>query len=60
MISANVFKNLQKDLTALGRVLDIRPKLDLGLEPVKLVAKVDLLTDFDRARIATIVDLLKP
>ena len=40
--------------------IDSRPRLDLGLEPEKLVAKVPYFADLDAARIKEIANLLKP
>ncbi|MFQ5955345.1 MAG: cation:proton antiporter, partial [Kiloniellales bacterium] len=60
VISSEVFADLERELEARERQYERRPKLDLGLEPEKLVAKVPFLAVLRSDRIADIARLLKP
>ena len=60
VISHEVFKDLQSALSARAEALEVRPRLDLGLDPEKLVAKVPYFADLEAGRIAEIAGLLKP
>ncbi len=60
VVSSEVFADLEQELDARERRYERRPKLDLGLEPAKLVAKVPFLAVLSPDRIAEIVRLLKP
>lgn len=60
VLSQDAFNHLVKDLDQRARELDRLPKLDLGLDPAKLIAKVDLFADLDEARIHEITRLLRP
>lgn len=58
IISMEVFNDLGRELDKRNRIMDRQPKLDLGLEPDKLVAKVPFLSELGAHRITEIVSLL--
>ena len=60
LISQDVFNDLERDMDARRRRLEARPRLDLGLDPAKLVAKVPFLADEEPEMIREIVALLEP
>jgi CPA1 family monovalent cation:H+ antiporter len=60
VISNEVYKDLQAQLDARAEALEARPSLDLGLDPLKLVAKVPFIGALPAARQAEIARLLKP
>ena len=60
VISSEVFSNLAGELEQRTEEIERAPRLDLGLDPEKLVAKVPLFQDLPPERIAKIVSLLKP
>ena len=60
IISQEVFQDLCRELESSTRRISKRPKLDLGLKPEKLVARVPLFTDLQPNRIARIAQLLHP
>ena len=60
VISNEVYSDLNGGLDARRAALEERPRLDLGLEPDKLVQKVPFFSDLDAARITQIAGLLKP
>ena len=60
IINADVFKAVQKGLHTRFSALEVRPALDLGLEPEKLVAKVPFFDGLGAEKIAAIAALLKP
>jgi monovalent cation:H+ antiporter, CPA1 family len=59
VISGEVFKDLEADLQDRMRKTQSRPKLDLHLEPEKLVRSVSLFSDFPPDRLDHISKLLK-
>ena len=60
IINQEVYSDLEAKMRARTDAIDSRPRLDLGLEPEKLVAKVPYFADLDAARIKEIANLLKP
>ncbi len=60
IISEEVFQDLWRELESSTRRISKRPKLDLGLQPEKLVARVPLFADCPPGRIAHIAKLLHP
>ena len=60
LISADVHTHLEQDIDARRRAMEARPRLDLGLNPERLVAKVPFLADEEPAMIREIAALLKP
>jgi CPA1 family monovalent cation:H+ antiporter len=60
LISQDVYNDLEQDMDARRRQMEARPRLDLGLDPEKLVAKVPFLADEPPAMILEIAALLKP
>ncbi|MBY4675034.1 cation:proton antiporter [Marinobacterium arenosum] len=60
MISQEVFNDLMRDLGKRSRTLDRQPRLDLGLQPARLVARVPFFADLGAQRIGEIARLLKP
>ena len=60
LISEDIYDDLMSGVTARAHALDVRPKLDLGLEPIKLVRKVPFLAELSSDRIRTITGMLKP
>ncbi|WP_299017564.1 cation:proton antiporter [uncultured Photobacterium sp.] len=60
IISQEVFNDLGRELDKRNRVMDRQPKLDLGLEPNKLVAKVPFLSELESHRISEIASVLTP
>ena len=60
VISREVYNDLEKELDATARKMEKRPKLDLGLDPEKLVSKVPFFTDLPPESIKQIVALLRP
>ncbi len=60
VISREVFNDLEKELDAKARKMEKRPKLDLGLNPEKLVSRVPFFTDLPPESIKQIVGLLRP
>ncbi len=59
LISKNVFQDLENELEEKARQIEKRPRLDLGLIPEKLVARVPFFSDLSIDRIQGIVGLLK-
>lgn len=60
LISQDVYTHLEQDIDVRRRQMEARPRLDLGLDPAKLVAKVPFLADEPPEMIQEIVSLLKP
>lgn len=60
VISQEVFKDLQGDVAERAAALERRPRLDLGLEPAKLVARVPYFAEIEAGRVRDIAALLKP
>jgi len=60
LISPEVYTNLVQDLDLRARDFEAMPKLDLGLQPEIMVAKVPFFADLDRAHIRQIAALLRP
>ena len=60
IINQEVYSDLEAKMRTRTDAIDSRPRLDLGLEPEKLVAKVPYFADLDAARIKEIANLLKP
>ncbi len=60
IISPEVFNDLVRELDKRNRIMDRQPKLDLGLEPTKLVAKVPFFTKIGAHRISEIASMLMP
>lgn len=60
VISQEVYNRLSDSLGDRRTALDQRPRLDLGLEPERLVSKVPFFADLGEERICQIVRLLKP
>lgn len=60
LISGEVFGDLMQRLRDQERELEHLPKLDLGLDPRRLVARVPLFQDLAEARIDQLAALLKP
>lgn len=58
IISQEVFNDLGRELDKRSRIMDRQPKLDLGLEPAKLVAKVPFLAGLGAHRIQEIASVL--
>ena len=59
-INREVYEDLERGLAGRARVLDRRPRLDLGLTPTELLAKVPLFADLSPARLTRISKILKP
>jgi len=60
IISQDIHENLLEDIDARSRGIETLPKLDLGLEPRNLIAKVSVLSELSGDRILGIARLLKP
>ena len=60
VISGEVYKNLEAELEARSRKVQLRPTLDIHQEPEKLVRRVSLFANFPPDRIAQVSRLLKP
>jgi CPA1 family monovalent cation:H+ antiporter len=60
LITGEVFGDLADMVRAGEREIDTLPPLDLGLDPVRLVARVPLFRDLSGERIDEIVRLLEP
>jgi CPA1 family monovalent cation:H+ antiporter len=60
VISHEVYNDLQGGLDARNAALEVRPPLDLGLDPESLVRKVPYFADLDDTRIREIANLLRP
>ncbi|OLQ75501.1 hypothetical protein BIT28_22995 [Photobacterium proteolyticum] len=60
IISQEVFNDLVRELDKRNRIMDRQPKLDLGLEPDKLVAKVPFFAKTGADQISEIADMLTP
>jgi len=60
VISQEVFSDLVRDLDKRSSALDRQPRLDLGLQPDKLVARVPLFDTLSGERLAAIAQLLTP
>lgn len=60
MIGAEVHRSLEAGLEERVRALSARPRLDLGLTPVALIARVPLFVALDGARQQAIARLLRP
>ena len=60
LISQDVYNHLEEGIDARRRQMEARPRLDLGLDPAQLVAKVPFLADEEPEMIKEIVSLLKP
>ena len=59
-LSQEVFNDLLQSLQARSDQLERRPRLNLGLEPAGLVAKVPFFADLSAVRIGEVAKLLKP
>ncbi|OMH33740.1 cation:proton antiporter [Motiliproteus sp. MSK22-1] len=59
-ISQEMFNDLIRDLDKHSHTLDQQPRLDLGLEPEKLVAQVPFFADLPADRLSIIAKQLKP
>ncbi len=59
LISQDIYDDLMSGVGARAHILDVRPKLDLGLDPEILVRKVPFFTDLPSARIRIIAAMLK-
>lgn len=60
LLSPELFRHLQADLRARRRALERPPRLDLGLEPEALVARVPLLAGLPEIRKRELRRLLRP
>lgn len=60
MIGTELLHDLKRNVVAMRRASDVRPKLDLGLNTRELVAKLPLFQDLDAAQIEQIARLLRP
>ncbi|MEJ2763472.1 cation:proton antiporter [Photobacterium sp. MCCC 1A19761] len=60
MISQEVFTDLTRELDKRSRIMDRQPKLDLGLEPEALVAKVPFFATLQAAQLHQIATKLTP
>jgi len=60
LLSPELFRNLLADLRARQRALERVPRLDLGLDPDALVARVPLLAALPAERRAELLRLLRP
>ncbi|MGF1759291.1 cation:proton antiporter [Photobacterium sagamiensis] len=60
IISQEVFNDLVRELDKRNRTMDRQPRLDLGLEPAKLVAKVPFFAELGTHRISEIAAMLTP
>ena len=60
LISQDIYDDLMSGVGARAMSLEVRPKLDLGLEPDKLVRKVPFLAELSQDRIGAITAMLKP
>ncbi|MEH6822412.1 MAG: cation:proton antiporter [Motiliproteus sp.] len=60
VISQEAFNDLGRDLDRRARTLDQQPRLDLGLEPQKLVARVPFFAGLPANRLMAIAKLLTP
>ena len=60
VISQDVFGDLERNLDQRARELARQARLDLGLDPVKLVAKVPLFAELGAERVGEITRMLKP
>ena len=60
LISQDIHDDLMAGIGARAQALEVRPKLDLGLEPEILVRRVPFLADLSADRIQAITGLLKP
>lgn len=60
LISQEAFNHLGRDLDRRARRLDRQPRLDLGLEPEKLVARVPFFADLPASRLKIIAKQLSP
>lgn len=59
LISRDIYDDLMVGLGARAHILDVRPKLDLGLDPDTLVRKVPFFAELSSDRIRTIAAMLK-
>ncbi|MDX1301249.1 cation:proton antiporter [Photobacterium sp.] len=60
IISQEVFNELGREIDKRSRIMDRQPRLDLGLEPAKLVAKVPFFSELGSHRISEIAAMLTP
>ncbi|HSG90593.1 MAG TPA: cation:proton antiporter [Pseudomonadales bacterium] len=60
LITGEVFSDLDVMVRAREREIDSVPRLDLGLDPVRLVGRVPLFKDLSEDRIDEIAQLLRP
>lgn len=60
MISREVFRDLTRELDKRSRTMDRQPKLDLGLEPEKLIAKVPFFAALPAPQLRRIAARLTP
>ncbi len=60
LLSPELFRNLETDLRARRRALERTPRLDLGLDPDSLIARVPLLADLPEERRRELRRLLRP
>ena len=59
LISQDIYDDLMSGVGARAHTLDVRPKLDLGLDPEILVRQAPFFTDLPSARIRIIAAMLK-
>jgi CPA1 family monovalent cation:H+ antiporter len=59
LISRDIYDDLMAGVGARAHILDVRPKLDLGLDPDTLVRKVPFFAELSSDRIRTIAAMLK-
>jgi len=59
-IGPELYGTLQKDIHAARRAIDVRPRLDLGLEARALVAKVPLFVELTDADLNALARMLRP
>jgi len=60
LIPQDVYDGLMDDIEERGRPLEAAPKLDLGLDPEKLIPQVPFLADLSPERLAEIAGMLRP
>ena len=60
IVGGELYLSLQEGLDARYKVLSVQPKLDLGLTPLELIAKVPLFMNLPEEQQAAIAKLLKP
>lgn len=60
LISADVHKDLLSGVESRRQALEVRPQLDLGLEPQRLIRAVPFLADLDDAQVEALAGQLRP